>query len=1034
MRIAEISINRPIFMSSVLVGVLVLGSVFYNRLPVDIFPDVSFPVVTVTTVYPGAGPTEVENLVSKPLEEELSTLSGVKSISSINRESASTVVAEFTLETDVKFAEQQVRDRVSASKSKLPRDVEEPMIRRIDPADQPIMIVGVEAPLSAAELYNLANEEIRPRLEQVTQVGRVELVGGRKREIQVQLDRKRLQDRDIPVLAVASSLNNAGQNIPAGKISQTESDIVFRTIGEFSTVEKIQKQVVRFVGNDVTTTIGDVGQVVDTLQDEKTRAFVSGQPSLLLNIYKQSGANTIQVSEGIKKRLTKLEEELKLRPQGDKYQVRVVRDTSKIVRANVADVQESILIGIALTILVVYLFLGSLRSTVITGLAIPFSLIGGMALIYWAGFSINVMTLLALSLAVGLLIDDAIVVRENIFRHLEMGKSPQQAALDGTKEVGLAVIAVTLAILAVFGPIAFLDGVVGQFFKSFGLTVCFVMAVSLFDALSNAPMLSAYFGGRFHKPTSGLLLAFDRFQTWLEDLYVKSLDFTLHRRGLTLAGTFVVVVLLALSIRWIPKTFLPAQNNGEFLVSIQKPVGTSLAKTSEFAQMIEKSLRENPEIVSTIMTVGNSQNESHKTDIFVNLKPFKEREHSTNFVKEQVRSKMKEFTQIAGGAQIVVKDIDIVAAGMRPFNIYVRGDDLNQVRTVANQMFEKMKTHPAVADPEISDKPGIPEFQVKVDPARAELFGVTASTIGAELRGQVEGLLPAKFREKGLEYDVRVRMAEEQRDLEKHYSEIKVPNVNGTMVALRQFSEGKREQGLATINRDNRSRYISIGSDIRPEGPGLGGLMNDVNSWVSKGEIVLPPGVTYRFVGQAENFQELVSSMLMAAVLALIFIFLVLASLYESTVTPFTIMLVIPFAIFGGFFGLLVMQSTLDLFSMIGCIMLMGLATKNSIILVDYIVQRQSTGLDLNSAIREACRARLRPILMTSLALMAGMLPVAIGLNEASSQRTSLGIAVIGGVLISTLLTLVVIPSVYGYIEGFRQWMISRVGKKMISQ
>lgn len=284
MRIAEISINRPIFMSSVLVGVLVLGSVFYNRLPVDIFPDVSFPVVTVTTVYPGAGPTEVENLVSKPLEEELSTLSGVKSISSINRESASTVVAEFTLETDVKFAEQQVRDRVSASKSKLPRDVEEPMIRRIDPADQPIMIVGVEAPLSAAELYNLANEEIRPRLEQVTQVGRVELVGGRKREIQVQLDRKRLQDRDIPVLAVASSLNNAGQNIPAGKISQTESDIVFRTIGEFSTVEKIQKQVVRFVGNDVTTTIGDVGQVVDTLQDEKTRAFVSGQPSLLLNI------------------------------------------------------------------------------------------------------------------------------------------------------------------------------------------------------------------------------------------------------------------------------------------------------------------------------------------------------------------------------------------------------------------------------------------------------------------------------------------------------------------------------------------------------------------------------------------------------------------------------------------------------------------------------------------------------------------------------------------------------------------------------
>lgn len=1029
MKISELSVHRPIFMSSILAAIIVLGLVAFSRMPVDLFPDVSFPIVTVNTIYKGAGPQEIETLVSKPLEEELSTISGVKTLRSVNTEGSSMVMVEFTLETDVKYAEQQVRDRVSSAKKQLPTDILEPTIRRIDPADQPIMIASLRAPLSPSQLYDLAKETMKPRLEQVSQVGRVELFGGRKREIQVQLDRQKIRDREIPVIAVAQSLANAGQNIPAGKIEKGTNDVVFRTLGEFGSVEQIKKQVVRFVGNDVTTTIGDLGTVVDGLEDEKTRAFFNQKPTIYLYIYKQSGANTVKVGDDVKKKIAAVQAELNIR--GEDYKIEIVRDTTRIIRANIFDVQESILIGVGLTVLVVWLFLGSLRSTLITGLAIPFSLIGGMALIYMAGFSINIMTLLALSLAVGLLIDDAIVVRENIFRHLEMGKTPKQAALDGTKEVALAVVAVTMAILAVFAPIGFLSGVVGQFFKSFGLSICFVMIISLFDALTNAPMLSAYFGGRHEAPTFFILVKFDQFQTWLENKYVSLLKVTLKYPGRTLLASLVVVFLLAFSAKFITKTFLPPQDNGEFMVSIETPVGTSLDTTHELAKKVDAVLHSNPEVVDTILVVGSNQTENHKADFFVNLKKFGLRKKTTTQVKNEIREALKAYSQ---EALVAVKDIDMVGGGIRPFNIYIRGDDLEQVKKVATAVFEKMKTHPAVSDPEITDKPGLPEFQIKVNPARAEQFGVSTATVGAELRSQVEGTVAAKYREKGLEYDIRVRMQETQRDLDTHFSSIKVPNLNGRMVPLSGFSQAVRERGVAAINRDNRSRYIGIGSDVKADGPGLGGLITDINRWFSSKEIPLPEGVTYRFVGQAENFQELGESMKVAALLGLVFIFLVLASLYESIVTPFTIMLVIPLAVFGGFFGLFVFRSSLDLFSMIGSIMLMGLATKNSIILVDYINQQKEKGLPIKEAILAAGKTRLRPILMTSIALIAGMMPIAIGLNEASNQRTSLGVSVVGGVTVSTLLTLLVIPAVYEYIERFRQFMITKVGKKLISE
>lgn len=1040
MSLASLSIKRPVFITCILLLIIVLGLFSFKKLPVDLFPDVTFPIVTVTTTYPGAGPKEIETLLSKPLEEEIGTIGGMKTIRSTNREGLSIVVAEFTLETDVKYAEQQVRDRVSAARRKLPNDIEEPVIRRIDPSDQPIMILTLNAQMTEAQIYDLANEVVRPKLEQINQVGLVEIIGGRKREIHVELDRAKLARANLSVSAISRRLMTTGQNIPAGSVSREVSgqDMVFRTVGEFESVDAIKNATVSFFGNDRPITLREVGRVADTLADPTSYTFLNSDPTLLLYVFKQNRANTVAVSEAVKKRIGDINKEVEASYSEAKPKLTMVSNQARYISLNVEDVQEAIAIGILLTIIVVYFFLGSMRSTVITGVAIPISLIGAFALMSVADFSLNIMSLLAFSLAVGLLIDDAIVVRENIFRHMEMGKPPRKAALEGTTEVTMAVIAVTLTVIAVFMPIGFLSGVVGQFFKQFGLTVCFIMAISLFDALTNAPMMSAYFGGNHgSEPTSGFMYfirtpvrLFNRFQTGLEHVYAAFLRGMLKHPWIALVATVLVVAGSCVPLSKVPKTFLPAQDSGEFSVALDMAPGTSLEKMRERALEVDQVIRSHPDVVNSVLTVGSRQNEKNKAEFMVFLKPFGTRTANTSDVKDQMRDMVKKFTD----SNPVVKDIDYVGGGMRPFTLNLVGQDLEVIEKVAEKTMAKLKNHPALLDVDTTYRPGKPEFQVQVNLEQAQRLGVTSSVVGQELRAQVEGETPAVFREKGLEYDVRVRLKPDQRDLEKDYYKILIPNMNDRLVELDRVATKETTTGPASIDRENRGRYIQIAADLTPNGPGMGGVISDLNGWFAPGgELELPTGVTYRFVGQAENFQELMTSMLMAAGLGLIFIYLVLSSLYESFFTPFTIMLVIPLAACGAFFALWIGNSSLDLYSMIGCIMLMGLATKNSIILVDYINQLLAQGVSRTEAIVEAGKVRLRPILMTSLALIAGMVPVAIGLNEVSNQRTSLGVAVIGGVISSTLLTLIVIPAVFSYMESLRGFLV-RVGSHFVTK
>jgi HAE1 family hydrophobic/amphiphilic exporter-1 len=523
----ELSIKRPVFITCMFVLIMIAGYISLKSLSVDLFPNVTFPIVAVNTPYPGAGPSEIETLVTKPIEDELASVSGIKTLSSISQEGVSIVIVEFSLAIDIKYAEQQVRDRVAKVRNKLPEDVNEPIIRRVDPADQPILSIALESKLPPAQLFDLADQVVKPRVEQVDQVGMVEILGGRKREIRVELDLKKISEHEISASSIRTSLGTTGKNTPAGKLDRGDTTNVVRTLGEYKSVAEIGEVPINFQNFEHPVKIKEVADVVDTLVDETSRTYVNGNPGVLLNVYRQSGSNTVAVADAIKKRIQIINSEIK--GQGELH---LVQDGAKPIRANVEDVNETIIIGIILTIIVVFFFLASIRSTFITSLALPNSLLGAFILMAIAGFSINIMSLLALSLAVGLLVDDAIVVRENIFRHIEMGKSARRAALEGTKEVLLAVIATTMTVIAVFGPIGFLQGVVGQFFKEFGLTICFAMMISLVDAITMAPMMSAYFAGKGHESITHKKLSSNKIMAFIERGLKK---FDLSKHGLKMS-------------------------------------------------------------------------------------------------------------------------------------------------------------------------------------------------------------------------------------------------------------------------------------------------------------------------------------------------------------------------------------------------------------------------------------------------------------------------------------------------------------------
>ena len=1034
MNLPKLAIERPVFVTCIVILIMVLGFMSYRSLGVDLFPDVSFPFVSVTTPYKGAVPEEIETQISKPLEEQFSTLEGVKKVYSVNQEGFSIVTIQFTLETDSKDAEQRVRDRLTFVRPQLPKDIDEPVVQRLDPSDQPIMILSLQSTLNPYQAYDLADQTLKPQLSQVDGVGVVDIFGGSKREIRVELDRNKVNAYRVSATSVADNIALNGLNVPVGKFETNGQNVLFRSVGEYNDLDRLRHTIVNFLGSDVPITVDKLGKVLDTVEDAQNYSSLNGKPALFLLIHKQSKANTVAVVDGVFKAMDHINDVLKSHPGTPK--VSLVREDGRIVRMNLDDVQRTIGTGIALTVLVVFFFLGSFRSTLITITALPVSLLGAFILMNGMGFTLNLMTLLALSLAVGLLIDDAIVVRENIWRHIEEGEEPKSAALSGTLEVALAVIATSSVIISVFLPIAFLKGTVGQFFRQFGMTVCFAMAVSLFEAMVMGPMLSAYWAKKIGKGFSlidaldhvfaPVLRSFDRFQTSLEQGYARLIGwcvsteriggFLSHRLLVLIVAVIIFFASLFVGGKYVPFTFLPNGDNGEFMVNLKATPDTSLDTMRDYTAKIADIVRAHKEIDLTSEVVGDTQGNDNTSTIYAKLTPWQTRKLTTSDLKDIVRKELEPYRQ---QLQPQVGDRDLVA-NQAPFNMVLAGDDYKTLEPLVDQIKEKFKQIPGLVDVSTNYDGGKSEFQAVIDPVRSRQLGVLGIQAGNELRTQIEGAVPAKFRDNGLEYDIRVRMQEDQRNLQKDFYNVYVPNTNNRMVRLSDISSPVTTEGPSKINRLNRQRYIMVSGQLG-KGGALQSIMNQAKVYMAS--MQLPPGVSYSFVGQAEDMQDLIASMLVAVGLALLFTYMILASLYESPILPFTIMLSIPLAIVGAFVALAVTGLTLNIFSMISLIMLMGLVTKNAILLVDYTVQMEKKGVPRNEAIRRAGLVRLRPILMTTFALVAGMMPTALALTEVAKFRQSMGVAVIGGLLSSLLLTLVVVPSVYGYVDDFRLWI-----------
>ncbi len=1030
MTIAGFSIKRPTLITSIIIMIVTVGFISMGRLGLDLYPDISVPVVSITTTYAGSTPVEIENLITKPIEDSVRAIAGIKRISSKSLEGTSVIVIEFNLGQDIKDMNQQVREKVAAIRNDLPADTDEPLIQRRDPSDIPIMKFALIADVGPAKMYDYANEVIKPLLTQINNVSDVMLVGATRREIQVELDRRLINATNIPAVAVVQQLKNSGENIPVGKFDKQDKELSYRAVGRFESLQQISESLISFSGDyGNAVTLNNLGQVRDYTEDRKSVSTIYftdnselkgnsterriSRPCILLEVYKQSGSNTVRVTNAVTEQLGKINQSIS-HLEGKPRLVEVYNG-SRWIKANVEEVGTSILLGILLAVFVVYLFLGNARSTIITAIAIPTSLLGAFIIMYIMNFTFNLISLIALSLSVGLLVDDAIVVQENIHKKVEAGMTVWEAARAGTDEIAIAVIATTLTIIAVFMPIGFLQGVVGRFFFQFGMTVVFAMAISLFVSLTVVPFLNAYSKNHEAEKGNRLVRLFSKLQDYLDALYGKAMNVCLNHPLWVIAVTIIIFAASIGAFGMVKKTFTPEGASGEIQISLETIPGTSIQGTAEAIKDIEEKIKTIPDLDHVVTIVGNDRSESNKATIDVYLVSYDKRSGSPEAFKQKAREVLKHYPELKPSVAEIVPG----KSETYPFDLIIRGNDLNSLQAYSDEFARKIKRSKDLTEVDTSMKKGKPEYQIVFDYPKMNKLGISQKTAAAELRYHVAGGKVGKFHENDLEYDVRLRFRPDQRDIHRTFNETRVPNAFSNLVPLTAVAHLNQNITPSQILRENSSRAVEIVAGLA-EGGAVGNAMADAEK-IMKTELPLPPGMSYEFVGDSSYFSEMVGSIIIAMTLAILFIYLALASLYESFVTPLIILVAIPPAMTGAFITLLVSGKIVDVLTMIGLVMLMGLVTKNSILLVDFALVGVRSGMSRRDAIFNAGMKRLRPILMTTFAMMAGMLPLALGIGEAARMRQAMGIAILGGVGVSTLITIFVVPAIFEYVDRLRE-------------
>jgi HAE1 family hydrophobic/amphiphilic exporter-1 len=1008
-------------------SIITLGIIGYTSMGVDMLPDIEYPTISVTTVYSGASAEEIENLVTKPLEDALAVVEGLDTLSSTSDESVSVITAKFSLGADVKYAETRVRDAVNKAKWKLPDGAQEPSVERFSAAEWiPVIAMTVKGDMDLASLKEIVEDNIEPEIEKIKGVGRVDLWGGRDRAVKIIINKAALSARMITFDSVIGAINNANLNMPAGSIDDAKRSIDLRVKGRFESIADIENLPIKTF-NGQTVRIKDIADVKFGLKDEQRRTRVDGKNALIFGVYKQSGENSVEIARAVKAKIKLINAKL---PFGISFDI--FRDPTKYVEQSIDGLEGDILIGALCAIVIVWLFLGSFRSTMITAIALPNSLLGAFFFIHSAGFTINMMVLLALSLSIGLLIDDSIVVRENIFRYMEAGLDPKKAAVKGTNEVALAVIATTASIMAVFIPISFLHGVVGQFFKQFGLTIAFALLISLIDAFTTAPMLSAYWWkkeGKKKKP-NGFMKVFntihekwEKFYEGIKDVYIQLLAWALDNKKKVIFGTIALVVLSVMAVMFIGVAFMPDSDYGDIQYTVECRPDATLDVVDAKLQKVEAYLKTVPDIDEYYVVAGGegSRGAADKNigSIYARIK--KGGRKSTRAGIEEYKNISRVLgndallvLQDSGAGQVLSGEGDSFA-----ITINITGEDIKVIEDIADRIKKVAEETPGVADLDTSFRPGKPEISIILDRVKASKLGISTYDVGEALDVLVNGKEIARYRRGEKEYPIIMQLPLTQRQDVNSIKDIMLTGTGGKKVPLSAVAKFQYGSGPVEIKRENKKRIVKVTGNVK-EKYALGDVVNALKKNI-KEKVEIPYGYDYSFGGQASQLNETVFQMGTAMLLALLFMYMILASLYNSLVQPLILMISVPLAVIGAFLALLVTGQQLDIMAMIGILMVLGLVAKNGILLIDFTNQKMAEGMSVREALTHAGPIRLRPILMTTFAMIFGMLPLAFGFGESVIMAKTMPIAVIGGLLTSTFLTLIVIPVVYELVEGSKK-------------
>jgi HAE1 family hydrophobic/amphiphilic exporter-1 len=1038
MFLSDVSIKRPVFATMMMVGLMVFGIVAYQRLAVDEYPDITYPVVIANTSYPGASPEVMERDVSRPIEEALNTVQGIREITSTSSEGNSSVRVMLHLGMDPTEAQQEVIAKIARIRRQLPPDVDDPVVNRFDPNDRPIMSVAMQSDQrQLRDLTDLAEQTIKPRFESVSGVGGVNVNGGVTRQIKVQLQSEALVAYGISPLQVSQALARENQETPAGRLYRGETERLVRVTGRIRDPMAFADVVVT-VRNAVPIRVRDLGTVVDGFADRRSATFIGEDPAVSLEVLKITGSNTVSVAEGVKRVVEQLRGNL---PPDIK--LTLVRDDSIKIRASLHDVQLTILLGAVLTIAIIYLFLNSWRSTVITGLTLPVSIISAFFVMWLFNFTLNTMTLLALSLAIGLLIDDAIVVRENIVRHLEMGKDHFRAAKEGTDEIGLAVLSTTLAVVAVFVPVAFMGGQIGKIFFQFGVTVAFAVLVSLFVSFTLDPMLSSIWedpevehGGheqtrkRTRNPIRRAAFAFDDWFERTSVRYRNGLGWALNHR---LAMVGVAVVSIGIAFALFPVlgfTWLPDYDAGEFNVSYRTPPGSRLQYSLGKGQEVQRFLRSQPEVEFTSLNAGGGGfgRGGNGGQIFVRLKPKDQRTRSQAEILTDLRQRL---ATLPGVRPSITGNRSIFGGFRQPIQIYVQGPEPTRLKLAAEQVLGSVRSVEGAAEPQSSDEGEIPQLDVRVDRQQAWAAGLAIQSISATLQPLFQGQRATRWEDpNGFSHDVMVVYPDSTRVSPEDIARIPVLSSNfdptsgqPLTVPLSQIADIRPGIGPQQIERGYLERRVTVSAGVLP-GYDMGTVADRAQAQIDA--LGLPTGYRTIFGGDVQNLRETKGYVLEALILAVVFIYLIIASIFGSFIQPLSIMLALPLSFLGVTLGLLVTGGSMNVMSMIGVIMLMGLVTKNGILLIDFVNKERERGVDRRTAILNSARIRVRPIIMTTCAMIFGMLPLAFAFGEGAEERAPMAHAVIGGLITSTLLTLFVVPVVYTLLDDLSDRVLGR--------